>query len=36
MCIIFPDDVYDTYVEIDNDFQLNINIYNALAAKAHN
>ena len=35
-CKLFPsDDVYDTYVEIDNDLQLNINIYNALVAKAH-
>ena len=33
--IIPPDDVYDTYVEIDKDLQLNINIYNALVAKAH-
>ena len=30
LCIIpSPDDVYDTYVEIDNNLQLNINIYNA-------
>ena len=34
-CVLFPpDNVYDTYVEIDNDLQLNINIYNALVAKA--
>ena len=30
-----PVDVYDTYVEIDNDLQLTMNIYNALIAKAH-
>ena len=30
-----PDDVYDAYVEIDNDLQLTMNIYNALIAKAH-
>ena len=29
------DDMHNTYVEIDNDLQLNINIYNALVAKAH-
>ena len=35
-CVLLPlDDAYDTYVEIDNDLQLNINIYNALVAKAH-
>ena len=35
LCIIPSDDVYNTYVEIDNDLQLNIIIYNALVAKAH-
>ena len=29
------DDVQDTYVEIDNNLYFNINIYNALVAKAH-
>ena len=29
------DDVYDTYIEIDNNLQRNINIYNALVVKAH-
>ena len=29
------DDVQDTYVEIDNNLHFNINIYNALVAKAH-
>ena len=33
--LLHPDDVYDTYVEIDNDLQLTMNIYNALIAKAH-
>ena len=35
LCIIPPDDVYDTYVENDNDLLLNVNIYNALVAKAY-
>ena len=35
LCIIPSDDVYNTYIEIDNDLQLNIIIYNALVAKAH-
>ena len=30
-----PSDVNDTYVEIGNDLQLNINIYNALVAQAN-
>ena len=30
-----PDNAYDTYIEIDNDFQLKINFNNALVAKAH-
>ena len=35
-CILsIPDDIYDTYVEIDNDLLLNLNICNALVAKAH-
>ena len=35
-CILFPsDDKYRTYLEIDNDLQLNINIYNALVAAVH-
>ena len=35
-CALFaPDDVCNTYVEIDKDLQLNINICNALVAKAH-
>ena len=35
-CILSPpDDIYDTYVEIDNDLLLNLNICNALVAKAH-
>ena len=35
-CVLFrPDDVYDTYVEIEDGLQLNINIYNALVAKVH-
>ena len=29
------DDVHDSYEEIDKDLLLNINIYNALVAKAH-
>ena len=33
--IIPLDDAYDTYVEIDNDLQVNINIDNARVAKAH-
>ena len=35
LCIIPPDDVYDTYVKIDNNLQLNLNAYNAALAKAH-
>ena len=27
--------IYDTYVEIDDDLQLNANIYNALETKTH-
>ena len=34
LCITYPDEVYDTYVEIDNNLQLNINIFNELVAKA--
>ena len=39
-CVLSPlpipsDDVNDTCVEIDNDLQLNINIYNALVAQAN-
>ena len=34
LCITHPDEVYDTYVEIDNNLQLNINIFNELVAKA--
>ena len=30
-----PDEIYDTYLEIDDDLQLNVNIYFALVAKAH-
>ena len=30
-----PDKKYDTCVEIDVDLQLNVNICNALVAKAH-
>ena len=30
-----PDEIYDTYVEIDDNLQLNFSIYNALAAKAN-
>ena len=34
--ILFPpDEIYDTYLEIDGDLQLNVNIYSALVAKAH-
>ena len=34
--ILFPpDEIYDTYLEIDDDLQLNVNIYFALVAKAH-
>ena len=29
------DKIYDTYVEIDDDLQLNVNIYNALVAKTY-
>ena len=34
LCITHSDQVYDTYVEIDNNLQLNINIFNELVAKA--
>ena len=35
-CILFPsDNEYRTYLEINNDLQLNINIYNALVAAVH-
>ena len=34
LCITHPDEVYDTYVEIDNNLQLNRNIFNELVAKA--
>ena len=34
LCITHPDEVYDIYVDIDNDLQLNINIFNELVAKA--
>ena len=34
--ILFPpDEIYDTYLEIDDDLQLNVNIYFALLTKAH-
>ena len=34
--ILFPpDEIYDTYLEIDDDLQFNFNIYFALVAKAH-
>ena len=34
--ILFPpDEIYDTYLEIDDDLQLNVNIYFALVAKTH-
>ena len=29
------DKIYDTYVEIDDDLQLNVNIYNALVEKTY-
>ena len=35
-CVLFlPEDPYDTYVKINKGFQLNINICNVPAAKAH-
>ena len=32
--IITPDEVYDTYVEIDKSMLLNVKIYNSLIQKA--
>ena len=32
--IITPDEVYDTYVEIDKNMLLNVKIYNSLIQKA--
>ena len=32
--IISPDEIYDTYVNIDDNMQLNVNIYNSLISKA--
>ena len=35
LCVIPSDDVYDSNMEIDSNLHWNINIYNALVAKAH-
>ena len=33
--LISPDEINDTYVDINNSLQININIYNALINKVH-
>ena len=32
--IISPEEIYDTYIDINDDIQLNVNVYNALRSKA--